>query len=65
MLKLDRGKGERIVIGNDGAIVITVIEVREHQVRLGIQCPRHIPIWREELLQDMQRDSTDQGVSKP
>ena len=48
MLVLTRKPGERIVI--DDRITVTVLEVRGHQIRLGIEAPKEIPIKREELL---------------
>ena len=48
MLVLNRKVGERIVIGEE--IVITVVSVHGQQVRVGIEAPGSVPIWREELL---------------
>lgn len=48
MLVLTRRKNESIVIG-DG-IVVTVLEVKGDQIRLGIAAPRDVPVHREELL---------------
>jgi carbon storage regulator len=47
MLVLSRKIGERIYIGND--IVLTVLDVRGRQVRLGLDAPETILIRREEL----------------
>jgi carbon storage regulator len=47
MLVLSRKLGQRIVIG-DG-ITVTVLKVQGHQIRLGIEAPKEIPIKREEL----------------
>lgn len=47
MLTLTRRSGERIRIGND--IVITVREIHGNQVKLGIEAPRSIHVYREEL----------------
>ncbi len=47
MLVLTRKLGEKLYIGND--IVITVVEIRSGQIRLGIEAPRDIEIMREEL----------------
>jgi carbon storage regulator len=48
MLVLNRKVGERIVIGDE--IVITVVAVHGQQVRLGIEAPPDVPVWRQELL---------------
>jgi len=48
MLVLTRKPGERIVI--DDRITVTVLEIQENRIRLGIEAPKEIPIMREELL---------------
>ena len=48
MLVLSRKLNEKIVI--DGEIVITVVKIDRNQVRLGIEAPGHIPVYREEIL---------------
>jgi carbon storage regulator len=47
MLVLSRKAGERIQIG--GGIELEVIAVQGNRVRLGITCPREIPIVRAEF----------------
>ena len=47
MLVLSRRIGERLVI--DDNIIVTVVEIRGGQVRLGIEAPREIPVRREEV----------------
>ena len=47
MLVLSRRQGESIVIGND--IVVTVLEVRGEQIRIGIDAPRSVTVHREEI----------------
>ena len=48
MLVLSRKLNERIVI--DGGIVITVVKIDRNQVRIGIEAPGHIGVYREEIL---------------
>ena len=50
MLVLTRRKNQSIVIGDD--IVITVLEVKGDQIRIGITAPREVQVYREELLTD-------------
>jgi carbon storage regulator len=50
MLVLTRRKNQSIVIG-DG-IIVTVLDVKGDQIRLGITAPRHVQVYREELLAD-------------
>ena len=47
MLVLTRKAEESITIGNH--IKVTVLEVRGHQVKLGIDAPREIPVNRTEI----------------
>jgi carbon storage regulator len=47
MLVLTRKPGESIIIGND--IVVTVLEVRSDQIRIGIDAPRSVSVHREEV----------------
>lgn len=47
MLVLTRKPNQRINIGDD--IVVTVLEVRGDQVRLGIEAPRDVGVQREEI----------------
>ncbi len=47
MLALTRKIGERLVIGND--IVVTVVGIKGDQVRLTIEAPKEIKIYRGEI----------------
>jgi carbon storage regulator len=47
MLILARRPGERVVIGDE--IMVTVMEVSASTVRLGIEAPRGVSIFREEI----------------
>lgn len=47
MLVLTRKKEEQIVIGED--IVITVVEIANGRVKLGIRAPRHLDVDRREV----------------
>ena len=41
------------MIGHD--IVVTVLEVRGDQVRIGIRAPRHVDVHREEVFAALQQ----------
>ncbi len=47
MLVLARRKEESIVIGDD--IVVTVLGIEGEKVKLGIEAPNQVRIWRKEL----------------
>jgi len=49
MLILTRRIGEVIMIGND--IKITILGVKNNQVRIGIEAPKNISVHREEIYQ--------------
>jgi carbon storage regulator len=51
MLVLSRKEGESIVI--DGQIKLTVVEIRGDRIRLGIDAPLDVGVWREELAAQM------------
>lgn len=48
MLVLSRKLGEKIIIGDN--ISITIIDIDRGKVRLGIEAPRSVPVYRHELL---------------
>jgi carbon storage regulator len=48
MLVLSRKPLERICIGD--SVVVTVVRIDGNTVRLGIEAPRDISVFREELL---------------
>lgn len=52
MLALSRKINESIIIGND--IEITILEVKGDQVKLGINAPKSVPIYRKELYMQIQ-----------
>jgi carbon storage regulator len=50
MLVLSRKVGERVLIGEE--IVLQVLEASGQRIRLGIEAPIGVGIWREELTVD-------------
>ncbi len=48
MLVLSRKLNEKIMI--NGNIVITVVKIDRNQVRIGIEAPGEVPVYREEIL---------------
>lgn len=54
MLVLSRHKDETLRVGDD--VRITIVDVRGDRVRLGIDAPRSLPVHREEVYQQIQRD---------
>jgi carbon storage regulator len=63
MLVLSRKLGEKIVIGNN--ISITVIDIDRGKIRLGIEAPRDIPVYRQELLASQNTPPAPNPISVP
>ena len=60
MLALSRKNGESIMIGNN--IEITILEVKGDQVKVGINAPKAVPVYRKELylqIQEANKAATD------
>jgi carbon storage regulator len=47
MLMMTRRAGQKIILGDD--ITIEVVEVAGNTVRLGVNAPRSLPVYREEI----------------
>lgn len=47
MLVLSRKLGEKIVIGED--IVVTIVKIDRNQIRVGIEAPPEVPVFRSEI----------------
>ena len=56
MLVLSRRAGESIVIG--GEIVVTLLEVRGAQARIGIEAPRSVSVHRKEVHDELERTNS-------
>ena len=48
MLVLSRKLGEKIYISDN--ICITIVDIDRGKIRLGIEAPRDVPIFRQELV---------------
>ncbi|MCL6459840.1 MAG: carbon storage regulator CsrA [Gorillibacterium sp.] len=62
MLVLARKKGESIIIGDD--IEIIVLETEGDTVRLGINAPRQVQIYRQEVYQAIKNSNKAAAESK-
>ena len=47
MLVLTRRSDEALRVGDN--VKITVVEIKGNQVRLGIEAPAEVPVYREEI----------------
>lgn len=62
MLALTRKVGERIVIGDN--IVVTVISVKGDSIRLAIEAPKEIKIYRGEIFDAIAAENKLAAVPK-
>ncbi len=63
MLVLTRRSSQSIVIGKD--IVVTVLEVRGDQVRIGVSAPRDVDVHREEVFLELQEANRSAASPSP
>jgi len=63
VLVLTRKVDEKINIGDD--IVVSVLEIDRGSVRLGIDAPKQVPIFRHEIYERIQEENlrASQGTS--
>jgi len=54
MLVLGRRPNESIFMGRNNEIKITIVKSSKGQVRLAIEAPKDMPIYREEVLARIQ-----------
>lgn len=63
MLVLTRKIGESITI--DDKIVITIVQIKGKQVRLGIKAPKETKIYREEVYEAIHDQNAKAAASNP
>ena len=57
VLVVSRKAGESLIIGHD--VVVTVVEFRGDQVRLGVRAPRSVQVHREEVYEEVSRQNRE------
>ena len=55
MLVLTRKKDQSIMIGDD--IEIVIVEIKGNQVKLGINAPRNVTVYRAEVWEEIQQEN--------
>ena len=59
MLVLTRKSNQSIMIGDD--IEVSVLAIMGEKVRIGIQAPRDIPVFRKEVYLEIQQERVSGG----
>jgi len=63
MLILARRIGESIVIGDQ--VEVSVVDIKGDQVKLGINAPRAVPVFRSEVYQAIQEENRRAAAASP
>jgi carbon storage regulator len=63
MLILSRKVDEKIIIGDD--IKISIIEIRGDQVRIGIDAPKKVKVFRQEVYDAIKAENKAASKSAP
>ena len=63
MLVLERKIKESLMIGDD--IKITILEVQGNSVKIGIEAPKNVLIYREEIFEAIKQENLAASGVKP
>jgi carbon storage regulator len=63
MLILSRKVNEKIMIGDD--ISVSIIEIRGDQIRLGVEAPKTIKVYRQEVFDAIKAENKAAAESTP
>jgi carbon storage regulator len=63
VLIITRKPGEKIMLGDD--VVIHVMEIVGNSVRVGIQAPRSLPVYREEIWDAVREENRAAAAASP
>ena len=58
---LSRKINEKIIIGDD--VVLTIIDTRGDQIKIGIEAPKSVKILRHEVFEAIQRENQAAALS--
>jgi carbon storage regulator len=63
MLIITRRPGEKVMVGDD--VVVHVMEITGGTVRIGIEAPRSVPVYREEIYTAVREENRAAAESGP
>jgi carbon storage regulator len=63
MLILSRKTNEKIMIGDD--ISVSIIEIRGDQVRIGVDAPKTVKVFRQEVFDAIRAENKAAADSSP
>lgn len=62
MLVLSRKRDESIIIGDD--VVITIVDIKGEQVKIGVTAPKNVSIHRKEVYEAIQEENKAASKTK-
>ena len=63
MLIITRRAGEKVMIGDD--VVVEIMEIVGNQVRVGIQAPQSVRVYREEIWRAVKDENRAAATDAP
>jgi len=60
MLVLTRKRGQSILVGDD--VEITILEIDRDHVKLGINAPKSVKVYRRELYEEIKKTNVESIV---
>lgn len=62
MLVLSRQPGESVII--DGGITVQILKVEGDTIKVGIEAPKSVSIYRKELYEEIQMENLNAGRTR-
>ncbi len=61
MLIITRRPGQRIMLGDD--VTLHVMEINGNNVRLGVEAPKSLPVYREEIWASVKQENKEAAAA--
>ena len=61
MLIITRRPGQRIMLGDD--VTLHVMEINGNNVRLGVEAPKSLPVYREEIWASVTQENKEAAAA--